>query len=82
MGNIATEVIQQTQVEYIRQAPVTYTAPHVTAYILQPQVKSLAAEVFRVGGIFLNNDAVRFANEWGRCDYVIGKMLKKQHHFC
>ena len=80
MGNIATEVIQQAQVEYIRQAPVTYTSPHVTTYIQQSQVKSLAAEVLRVGGIILNNDAVRVANEWGRCDCVIGKMLKKQHH--
>merc|ERR1711972_725241 len=46
------------------------------------KVKFLAAEALRgVGGIVLNKDGLRFANELGRRDYVTGEMWKSKPPF-
>jgi len=46
------------------------------------KIKFLAAEALRgVGGLVLNNDGKRFANELGRRDYVTGEMWKNKPPF-
>jgi len=46
------------------------------------KIKFLAAEALRgVGGIILNKDGYRFANELGRRDYVTGEMWKNKPPF-
>merc|ERR1719471_2387072 len=46
------------------------------------KIKFLAAEALRgVGGIILNRDGKRFANELGRRDYVTGEMWKNKPPF-
>jgi len=46
------------------------------------KIKFLAAEALRgVGGIILNKDGIRFANELGRRDYVTGEMWKNKPPF-
>merc|ERR1712032_1487220 len=46
------------------------------------KVKFLAAEALRgVGGLILNKDGKRFANELGRRDYVTGEMWKNKPPF-
>jgi len=46
------------------------------------KIKFLAAEALRgVGGIILNKDGQRFANELGRRDYVTGEMWKNKPPF-
>merc|ERR1719506_3101206 len=46
------------------------------------KIKFLAAEALRgVGGIVLNKDGYRFANELGRRDYVTGEMWKNKPPF-
>jgi flavocytochrome c len=46
------------------------------------KIKFLAAEALRgVGGIILNKDGHRFANELGRRDYVTGEMWKNKPPF-
>merc|ERR1719261_1723746 len=46
------------------------------------KIKFLAAEALRgVGGIILNKNGVRFANELGRRDYVTGEMWKNKAPF-
>merc|ERR1712151_317187 len=46
------------------------------------KIKFLAAEALRgVGGIILNKDGKRFANELGRRDYVTGEMWKNKPPF-
>merc|ERR1719502_1564807 len=46
------------------------------------KVKFLAAEALRgVGGLILNKDGQRFANELGRRDYVTGEMWKNKAPF-
>merc|ERR1719253_2381042 len=46
------------------------------------KIKFLAAEALRgVGGIILNKDGDRFANELGRRDYVTGEMWKNKPPF-
>jgi cytochrome b involved in lipid metabolism len=46
------------------------------------KIKFLAAEALRgVGGIILNKDGERFANELGRRDYVTGEMWKNKPPF-
>merc|ERR1712151_1473673 len=46
------------------------------------KIKFLAAEALRgVGGIILNRDGERFANELGRRDYVTGEMWKNKPPF-
>merc|ERR1712222_34771 len=46
------------------------------------KIKFLAAEALRgVGGIILNKDGQRFANELGRRDYVTGEMWKNKAPF-
>merc|ERR1719238_1199904 len=46
------------------------------------KIKFLAAEALRgVGGLILNSDGERFANELGRRDYVTGEMWKNKAPF-
>ena len=46
------------------------------------KIKFLAAEALRgVGGLILNKDGKRFANELGRRDYVTGEMWKNKAPF-
>merc|ERR1719252_326606 len=46
------------------------------------KIKFLAAEALRgVGGLILNKDGQRFANELGRRDYVTGEMWKNKPPF-
>jgi len=46
------------------------------------KIKFLAAEALRgVGGIILNKEGIRFANELGRRDYVTGEMWKNKPPF-
>merc|ERR1719375_1143468 len=46
------------------------------------KIKFLAAEALRgVGGLILNKDGIRFANELGRRDYVTGEMWKNKAPF-
>merc|ERR1719502_246828 len=46
------------------------------------KIKFLAAEALRgVGGLILNKDGQRFANELGRRDYVTGEMWKNKDPF-
>merc|ERR1712193_327770 len=46
------------------------------------KTKFLAAEALRgVGGIILNKEGYRFANELGRRDYVTGEMWKNKPPF-
>jgi len=46
------------------------------------KIKFLAAEALRgVGGLILNKDGKRFANEMGRRDYVTGEMWKSKPPF-
>merc|ERR1719148_166300 len=46
------------------------------------KIKFLAAEALRgVGGLILNKDGYRFANELGRRDYVTGEMWKNKPPF-
>merc|ERR1719428_2547713 len=46
------------------------------------KIKFLAAEALRgVGGLILNKDGQRFANELGRRDYVTGEMWKNKAPF-
>jgi len=46
------------------------------------KIKFLAAEALRgVGGLILNKDGLRFANELGRRDYVTGEMWKNKPPF-
>merc|ERR1712156_681264 len=46
------------------------------------KIKFLAAEALRgVGGLVLNADGDRFANELGRRDYVTGEMWKNKPPF-
>ena len=45
------------------------------------KIKFLAAEALRgVGGIVLDANGNRFANELGRRDYVTGEICKSKHH--
>ena len=46
------------------------------------EVKFLAAEALRgVGGVLIDRDGKRFANELGRRDYVTGRMWKNKPPF-
>merc|ERR1719345_548627 len=46
------------------------------------KIKFLAAEALRgVGGLIINRDGLRFANELGRRDYVTGEMWKNKPPF-
>merc|ERR1719345_295499 len=46
------------------------------------KIKFLAAEALRgVGGLIINKDGLRFANELGRRDYVTGEMWKNKPPF-